>query len=369
MNYTGFLFFIAIFNFTKIFNPLAEIMLLPVLFYYLFRNKIRISVIKSEFLFLFVLFISIGVNILRHSSITDYFSTFHFPYLLFFSIIIIDKKFDIKKMISIIKIFTWMHVFLLISSLVSSGIFNLIFKIRGASNSFRLEGLFNEPAWMGIVVVFFILILHLDKKRNLFLIIINTLFCLFTFSGTAYVLLFTFSLSYVFIKLSFKRALKYGIFFSILFLLFVYFKLDLVRLLIIRRAKGLISGDYDFSTILRFIAPYQVIYHILKYYPVFGIGSGAIQNYIMNNPQYFSLLKIWTGERTTNVNNSYANIITTGGFSLFISYIIMVANYFKKYVNKETIFIFIFIIIFPFFSGKLAHPFFCFMFFFIKNYS
>ena len=89
----------------------------------------------------------------------------------------------------------------------------------------------------------------------------------------------------------------------------------------------------------------------------------------MNNPQYFSLLKIWTGERTTNVNNSYANIITTGGFSLFISYIIMVANYFKKYVNKETIFIFIFIIIFPFFSGKLAHPFFCFMLFFIKNYS
>jgi hypothetical protein len=278
---------------------------------------------------------------------------------------IVDRKFKLSSLIKIIKTITVFHLILYLFSFFNNKIYNLIFIERG--NDFRFTGIFNEPAWLGFTLVFFMIVLSINYRNNLFFIILNMFFCIISFSGTAYALLIFYLFVFYFYKLNKKGKLIFVPSFFLSIILFYTIKTQLVKKFVLSRAINLVQGSADGSAVYRFLAPIQIIKQTINENLFTGIGIGNIENYIVDNITKLNYFILWNGSIKTDVNNIYAIVFTIGGIFLFILFISLIISYYKNYTTQQTKIIFLYLLIFPFFSGKLIHTYFWILFYFIKN--
>jgi hypothetical protein len=347
MNYTVFLFVFTLLSFF-----LNELILIPFLLLASNNGHLRLKLSSINLLYISAVVLSILVSIFYNFLDFDLNLGIHLALVIILTVFIRDEQFNVKHLILIAKIFLIVNIVIVALDATQ---FNLNLSFTSHSIP-RFKSIFLEPSVASFTFILTLILLYNYDKKLSFWILLNLIFILITFSGSGYAIIFLLSLFTIKFKIR-KKTLILSVVLIILTLpaLYYFTKSESFQFLIAKRINRIDQGS-DNSSKLRFLAPLQVAEFTLKNSPIWGFGLGSAEKTINANRSSFSYFKHFDGTPTSKINNVYAIILIAGGFTLlFIHFIFLYSIY--KYVIPKSIHFYIFLLVFPIFSGHYANIF------------
>jgi hypothetical protein len=301
----------------------------------------KVSIDKKFFPFIFALACLLLYHLFFNDSYFDIFSYLHWFGILFASVLLNDRDFDLKKLINIVKIITILNLIFLFSYFT---LFKDVFFTENLG-FYRYRSFLPEPAMAAFFTIFNIVILSKIKKSNIW-IFFNIVITFFTFSGTAYMMGTMLLIVYFLSSLSIKRILYLGLIIVILFSTISMFLTDSI---ILDRVSSFMNADFDTSTLLRFAAPFELFHMLSNNLDSFLFGVGNPSLYIDKNFHELHYFYLFDGSKTNNLNNAFVGLFSYGGISIFLVLFLVFIDIGKSKFMTLTMYL----LILPFFSGHL----------------
>lgn len=312
---------------------------------------LSLGILSSSWYYGFYLYSNTG-------SLLTYLHTLALASLMFF----VKPKLDYKALYRFAYFFSLISTFFII---IGKLFFEEVFYYKTATGVKRYEFIFAEPSFLGIfccLLLFFLLRVKLTKKTQVVTVLLLVVNILFTASGAGIALLAAILL--LRINFSFSSIIKLSIGFSLSLSILAF--TTSIPDLIYSRFERVMSGNYDTSTKIRFVAPALITRKILKDSPLFGVGLGNTDYYLRKDYSSYDYLlkKDSTGKYliNTNIDNVWVNILFSSGLFGLLGFLLLFL--YRVMIGSLHIKTLVFISFTFFFCGAFIHP----LFFGILNF-
>lgn len=224
---------------------------------------------------------------------------------------------------------------------------------------YRFQSYFSEPSLAAFLLIFNLNQLWLsglEKPWSRWLLVINLVCLIPTFSGSGMMLLALLVATHLRHNFSWRQALWFLLLLGVALVgLRTLFSAAFDQMLV-ARAAGLLGNQTDNSTFVRFVVPWLFLRDLVQddVHFWFGTGLGGLVDFIETNHQRLWYLVDYQGQTLANLNNGYVIVLALLGVPLGLVLIISVV--YRVGVSPADPKSKVLFLAYPFFSGYVSHP-------------